>query len=218
MRRARDRKGRFLPRGRASNPRRRRRRSNPVANPRRRRYTMPRKRHSVRAYTRRGAYVRRHMSNPYRRRRYRRNPDIRALMSRPNIETAAYTVGGMVGTPFIEGFLVRMLPAEIAGNMLGKYVVKLGAAFGASWVAELAISKRAGQAVLIGGLAYTAMGLAQDLGLFKLLGVGNAATATPSTGKYLQSQRLLGRYPAMGTYETPITAGTPNRLDPAGRF
>ena len=222
---ARDSRGRFIRRRRtvaaSAKPVRRRTvaaSAEPVRRRRKRRYTMPRKYHYVRAHHRRGTFVRAHMSNPYfrRRRRYRRNPDFFGF-AMPDLKTVGYTVAGVAGTPFVEG-----LVSGTVINTLGvqdktmrtvvTYALKLASAYGISYAVGMFAGREAKTAALIGGLSYVGVSALSDLGLLP----GAKVSTASSTGRYLAAQPLLGAYsPKIGS---AVTAFAPGRLQPASRF
>src|SRR5262245_7492259 len=101
--------------GKSTMARRRRRRHN-SANPRRRRRYNP---------------IANLMGNRRRRRRsYRRNPPNGAIdvlgIKLPGMQSIAMGTVGFLGPPIIEGYVGPMLPANIAGNQGGRYLVKIG--------------------------------------------------------------------------------------------
>lgn len=217
----RDSKGRFIKRASAGSTRKRRTttrrkrtyRRNPVAaaaNPRRRRrsYSAPKR------------------TRTRRRRSYRRNPamGLKQIFAKPTLKTVGFAVIGFAGTPMLTGFINRFLPANIVGNRWGGYAVKAGSAWALSLAASMVANKEAQRAVLVGGLAYTAMGIIQDF--FPVL-LGGTAPATEGAGRYLAAagkQPLLAGARGMGEYMRPgtmggsITATTASRLDPGNRF
>lgn len=207
---ARDVRGRFLPRHSRAVP--------TVRRHKKRHYTMPRKRHVVRAHYRKGTHVRRHMSNPYirRRRHYRRNPALFGL-ELPNLQTIGYTVAGVAATPFVEGFVQKSLISSLGvtdktATTAINYAVKIASAYGVSYAIGLFAGREAKNAALIGGLAYVGVSALSDLGL---LPAGSSAAAKPAAGRYLSAQPLLGAYRPMGSF---VTAATPSRLQPQSRF
>lgn len=162
---------------------------------------------------RRYAYV----SNPRRRRSYRSNPigGLKTIFAKPTLKNVGFAVVGIAGTPMLTGFLNRYLPAAITSNKWGAYAVKAGSAYGLSLIAGKVAGKDAERSVLIGGLAYVALGLISDF-FPTLLGTG---TVSAGTGRYLKKQPLLASYMNQkGAFAGAITAGAPSRLDPAGRF
>lgn len=185
-----------------------------------RHYTMPRKRHVVRAHHRRGTHVRRHMSNPYfrRRRRYRRNPVLFGL-ELPNIQTVGYTVAGVAATPFVEGFVQKNLIDSLelsdkTAKTVVNYAVKVASAYGVSYAIGMFAGGEAKKAALIGGLAYVGVSALSDLGLLPTSSEAKKEVK-PAAGRYLSAQPLLGAYRPMGSF---VTAATPSRLQPQSRF
>src|SRR4029450_5037093 len=108
--------------GKSTMARRRRRRRNP-AHPRRRRRYNP---------------IANLMGNRRRRRSYRRNPpnggqlDILGVKF-PGLQSVAMGTVGFLGPPIIEGYLGPMLPANIARNQGGRYLIKIGSSLGLGW-------------------------------------------------------------------------------------
>ena len=140
----------------------------------------------------------------------------KSIFAKPTLKNVGFAVVGLAGTPMVTGFLSKYLPSMIVGNRWGMYAVKAASAYGLSFGVEKIAGREAGRSVLIGGLAYVAMGAIQDF--FPTL-LGGGATM----GRYLRS---TGKQPllaggGMGQYlgtRGAITATTPTRLDPAGRF
>jgi len=166
-----------------------------VANPRRRRRTY-------------------HAAPKRRRRSYRRNPSILGVSYDKSIlRSVGFTVVGVAGTPFLEGFLQNTIVKTIGVTdptiqKVLNYGLKVGSAFGVSWGVKQVAGRDAGRYALVGGLAYVAVAAIRDL-FPTLLGSG--------TGKYLSAQPLLGRYqtPRLGGN---ITRFTPERLRPQTRM
>lgn len=130
-------------------------------------------------------------------------------LNAPTIRTVGYTVAGMVGTPFVEGFASGFLPLAVTGNKLGSYAVKIASALAVGFAAGKILGREAGRAAYIGGAAYIAVSAIKEF--FPAL-----APAGGGTGEYLgqQNQPLLGEY--LGN--SPITKGIPDRLQPGSRF
>lgn len=205
----RDSKGRFLKRSsarRVSRPRRAAKRTRRAVavliNPRKRR-----------TYRR----------NPVRvARRYRRNPGVRSIFSADSMSKVGYAALGIWGVPVVAGAINYVLPATInsmiSTNPIMKIALKGASAFGLYWVADKFISKKAGEFVLVGGLAYLALSVVNEF--------APAAMNPFGMGRYIGGagkQPLLagaagaGRYLAPGM-RGPITANTSARLSPASRF
>lgn len=143
-------------RGRKATSRRRRARRNPfpvagiAVNPRRRRrrtYTMRRNKRGVYAAT-----------NPRRRKRYgrrraRRNPAVLGVML-PPIQMIAWGAAGFLAPPMVEAQLNKFLPAEITGNTLGRYAVKIGSVIGLTWLTKAVLGTKEAFPVALGGSLY----------------------------------------------------------------
>ena len=153
------------------------------------------------------------ISNPRRkaRRRYRRNPafTLGGLFSQKNLRTVGFTVVGIAGTPFVEGFINNLVVKTIGVTdpTLSKvlnYGVKIGSAYGVSFVVQQVAGREAGRLAFVGGLAYVAVSAIRDF-FPALLGTG------------VGHQPLLGRYSASNV-SSFITARAPARLRPETRF
>lgn len=147
----------YRKRGRKATSRRRRARRNPfpvagiAVNPRRRRrraktYTMRR--------NKRGVYA---ASNPRRRRggrrRARRNPAVLGV-TLPPIQMIAWGAAGFLAPPMVENQINKFLPAEITGNTLGRYAVKIGSVIGLTWLTKAVLGVREAFPVALGGSLY----------------------------------------------------------------
>ena len=207
-------KGRFVKRVAAKATRRR---SVRRAAPRR----VSRSRRRVSASRRRGSVIRapRHsviLTNPRRRRRsYRRNPAILSKLglSNPTLKVVGFTVGGMVGTPFVEGFAQTVIPASISSTKIGSYAVKLASALAVSFAVGKVFGREAGRSAFIGGASYIAVQAFREF-------VPGVLPATSGTGYYLGQahQPLLGEYQPRGVGQTQIMQGVPDRLQVGSRF
>ena len=217
MRLKRDSKGRFLKRHRSNpvNPPKRHRRRHAAAYHPRRRHArhnpyLAANRPRRRRHARRNPYL---AANPRRRRhRARSNPgfSIQALgLNTPTLKTAGYTVIGVAGTPFLEGFIRPVIPATWLTNPLARYAVKIASAIGVGFLVKQIFGVEAGKAALVGGLAYIGTGAIQEF--FPTL-------LAPSMGRYLPPARM-GAQPLLGNgMSSAITARVPERLNPANRF
>lgn len=151
-------------------------------------------------------------ANPPRRRRrsYRKNPTriFGKFFSMPTLRAVGFTVLGVTATPFIEGFVFRMLPAQFQNKWV-RYAVQIGSVWGVGTLTGRFFGKEAGRAAYIGGAAYVGLGLIREF----FPGV----LGTNALGRYtgVGAQPLIGAYPGMGTF---ATAGAPERLQPSSRF
>src|SRR5262245_22232233 len=181
--------------------RRRRRRANPIANPRRRR-----RRYNPIA----------NLGNR-RRRRHRRNPpngergglDVLGVKF-PAMQSIAYGTVGFLGPPIIEGYVSPFLPAGITTSVGGRYVVKVGSVVALAWVTDAMMGRQAALKVAMGGGIYLAASLVNDF-MPQMFG-----TAQPRASYYprLAAQPLLGDYGRSAS----MTASAPARLQPQNRY
>lgn len=152
-----------------------------------------------------------------RRRRSRRsyigNPSFQSIFAKATLKNVGFAVIGLAGTPMAAGFIQRYLPSGIATNRWAGYAIKAGSAWGLSYVTGKVAGKEASRAVLVGGLAYVALGLIQDF-FPQILSLGSSV----GTGRYLQRQPNLAEYPRLSGARGVMTASTPSRLQSAGRF
>lgn len=146
------------------------------------------------------------------RRRYRRNPNILSSfgLNTPMIKTVGFTVVGVAGTPFLEGFINPFIPATWKTSRVTAYAVKIASALGVGFVVKQLFGGEAAKAATAGGLAYVGVGAIREFAP-GLIGSGTGTT----TQKYLSSQPNLGLYPGLGSY---MTADTPDRLRPETRY
>jgi len=193
--------------------RRRRRRLSASRRPRVRAVRMRRKQALVITNPRRR---RRSYGVTRRRRHYRRNPGLSLRgfgFDKPTLRAVGFTVLGVAGAPFIEGFANQFIPASITSNKFGNYAVKIASALGLSFAAKKVFGAEAGKMVFVGAGAMIAVSALRDFvpGVF-----GGALPSAAGTG----AQPMLGEYPqvpmrGMGSY---ITDGIPDRLRPESRF
>jgi hypothetical protein len=150
--------------------------------------------------------------NP-RHRRARRNPglSLRGLgFDGSMLKTVGFTVLGVIGTPFVEGFASKFLPATITTNKLGNYAIKIASVFGLGFVAKKTLGQQASNAVFIGGAAYVALALMKDF-MPQLMPV-----STPIAVSGAGMQPLIGEY--FGGTGSYLTDREPDRLRPESRF
>lgn len=122
------------------------------------------------------------------------------------LKDSAYVVGGVIGTPFLEGFVNQFVPASITSNMIGKYAVRIASALGLSFIAGKLLGKEGGKLVAIGGFAYVGVSALKDF-------VPSVFGTTGLSGMGYQPR--LGLYPGFGSR---VTAQIPDRLRPESRF
>lgn len=131
-------------RGRKANaPRRKARRNFPMAglvyNPRKRRNPKRRRHHAK--------------HNARRRHSARRNPALLGV-TLPPVQMIAFGAGGFLGTPMVEGFINKFLPASITASTLGRYAVKIGTVLGLTYLVKTFLSNKEAFPVAMGGSMY----------------------------------------------------------------
>lgn len=173
----------------------------------------------VRSFKRNKGGRRRYRRNSYplagvvanKRRRYRRNPGESgtAIMGfkLPPVQSVLYAGGGLVGTPIVEGFLSRYLPAELMTNVVGKYAVRIAAVLGLTWIAKAVLGREAAKMVGIGGGAYVVVQAVREFAPGFIPGMSAYASmgSYSPMGRLMASPRSLGA-PAWGAQNTVNSA------------
>lgn len=135
---------------------RRRARRNPmplgglVVNPRRKR---SRRRTYNMKKSRSGAYTYNPRRRKSHRRRARRNPAVLGV-ALPPLNMIAWGTGGFIAPPMVEGFINKFLPAEVTGNTLGRYAVKIGSVLALTYLTKHVLGPREAFPVALGGSLY----------------------------------------------------------------
>jgi hypothetical protein len=138
--------------GKKNSPKRRRARKNPfpggglMINPRKR--AMKNRRHR----SRRNPIVTRH-ARRVARRTARRNPAFLGV-ALPPINMIAWGAGGFIGTPMVESYINRFMPAEVTSNVLGRYAVKIATVLGLTYLVKHVLSAKEAFPVALGGSLY----------------------------------------------------------------
>lgn len=97
--------------------------------------------------------------NPHHKRRssrrtsMRRNPAILGV-TLPPITMLAWGAGGFLATPMLEGFVSKFVPAQITGNVLGRYAMKVASVLGLTWLTKTIMSNKEAFPVALGGSLY----------------------------------------------------------------
>jgi hypothetical protein len=105
-----------------------------------------------RTYRRAKAAVQRYKT---RRRAKREGRSVNILgINLPPLETILYTGVGIIGTPMVEGFASRFLPAELTTSTVGRYALKVAAVLGLTWGAKTLLGVNEAKAIAAGGGAY----------------------------------------------------------------
>lgn len=178
----RDSKGRFVKTSRKRNP----------ANPRRK-ARVSSKRRSARKSTRRNSWPVGGRVVRSSRGRMQRNAKVLGVEI-PGLEKVAWTGAGFLAPPMIEGALTRLVPAEWYASDLGRYAMKGGAVFAASWVARRFVGRAAGNWVTLGGMLYIGVSLLNDY-VPQFMG----GTAAPMAAAVASSAETMGRYVPLGS-------------------
>lgn len=182
--------------GKKNSPRRRRRaRRNPIPGgglminrPRRRRTYHMKK-------NRRGTYV----HNPKHRRRHaRRNPAVLGV-ALPPLNMIAWGAGGFIGTPMVEGYLTRFLPAEITTSVLGRYAVKIGTVLGLTYLVKQVLGAKEAFPVALGGSLYVVTSAINEF----IPQLTQAPAPAPAVSAYRQGMIATG----IGAYRTGMIKG-----------
>lgn len=211
-------------RGRKSSPRRRRAKKNytsagMLVNPRRRR----RARRSIAAHRRRG--VARRVTRRARR-HYARNPQLLGF-TMPAISDVLFTAAGMIAPPMVTTYVMKnFIPAAYQASRPVYYAVKAASVLIPSYVVRRFVSPRAGNLVLLGGVASLAIDLIKEfapgvipgLGAQPFLGFYENVPMRPSLGGGMGRYLGPGNQGAGSRAPSQMIVSTPDRLDPANRF
>jgi uncharacterized membrane protein len=102
---------------------------------------------------------RRAKRNPHHKRRtsrrhsMRRNPALLGV-TLPPIAMLAWGAGGFLAAPMLEGFVSKFVPAQITGNVLGRYAMKVASVLGLTWLTKTIMSNKEAFPVALGGSLY----------------------------------------------------------------
>jgi hypothetical protein len=66
----------------------------------------------------------------------------------------AWGAGGFLATPMLEGFVSKFVPAQITGNVLGRYAMKVASVLGLTWLTKTIMSNKEAFPVALGGSLY----------------------------------------------------------------
>lgn len=94
-----------------------------------------------------------HKRRASRRHSMRRNPAILGV-TLPPIVMLAWGAGGFLATPMLEGFVSKFIPAQITGNVLGRYAMKIASVLGLTWLTKTIMSNKEAFPVALGGSLY----------------------------------------------------------------
>ena len=129
-----------------------------------------------------------------RRRAYRRNPSMFGgglFGNLPALQTVLFTGVGFVGTPIVEGFATRIIPATITGNTFGKYAVRIASVIGVTFLVKTLIGSAEAKPVAVGGGLYVATTAIAEFAPGIVPGLsGFAPGLTPGLGAYARPTGL----------------------------
>lgn len=94
-----------------------------------------------------------HKRTKSRRHTMRRNPALLGV-TLPPIAMLAWGAGGFLATPMLEGFVSKFVPAQISGNVLGRYAMKVASVLGLTWLTKTIMSNKEAFPVALGGSLY----------------------------------------------------------------
>jgi hypothetical protein len=195
----------------------------------------PRKRRTRRKATVKHIVNRRVTRRKTRRARsYRHNPPTARSVNLfgfqlPPLEAVAAVGAGFVAAPVVTSFVSGYIPDSIKANPVGQWALKIAGALGPGFAVRKFVSRSFGNNMLIGGGAALVLdavrtfapGMIPGLGYQPMLGAyyrpGQANrglrgyTTSPNTGQPFQAS-------AGSLQMSKILMGTPDRLQPTGRF
>lgn len=163
--------------GKKNSPKRKRARRNPIPggglmiNPRT--YHMKR--------NKRGVYVHHKRKHNPKRRHARRNPAFLGV-ALPPINMIAWGAGGFIGTPMVESYINRFMPAEVTSSVLGRYAVKIGTVLGLTYLVKHVLSAKEAFPVALGGSLYVVTSAVNEF--VPQLTAAPAPTTTPTVKAY----------------------------------
>lgn len=157
---------------------------------------------------------RRAKHNPHHKRRtsrrhsIRRNPAILGV-ALPPIAMLAWGAGGFLAAPMLEGFVSKFVPAQITGNTLGRYAMKIASVLGLTWLTKTIMSNKEAFPVALGGSLYVIVSAVNEfVPQLTQLPTGQQA-GIPSVNAYRSS--MVGAYRG-GMIATGVGAYTGNRM------
>lgn len=104
----------------------------------------------------------------------------------PTLQTVLFTGVGFVGTPIVEGFATRFIPATITSTTIGKYAVRIAAVIGVTFLVKTLIGSAEAKPVAVGGGLYVATTAIAEF----------APGVIPGLGAYTRPTRNLSAYAA----------------------
>jgi len=148
------------------------------------------------------------------------------------MDALLFTGLGLIVPAQVSAQLFKMIPDSVAKNADGTtsqpvaWLVKTASVVGPSLAVRKFVSQRAGDYMLIAGLAALALDAVRTFAPGVLPAIPGTVGFQPLLGEYYGGNPGLGAYftgngqgaPRGSTGLTRILANTPDRLDPAGRF
>lgn len=107
-------------------------------------------------------------------------------ISFPGLNTVLPAGVGFVAPPILEGFLRPMLPAALAGNIAGRYLVKGVSVLGTSLLARAVTSRQTAKLVAMGGVLYIFASAWMDFVQPYLSGIGAGAGSAAALSAYVR--------------------------------
>jgi len=121
---------------------------------------------------------------------YKRNPSIMGFnFSLPPIKQMAYGAAGFMGTPMLESFVNKYLPASITASPIGRYAVKIGCVIGLSYLAKTVLGREEAKTVAMGGGTYVVVSAINEFVVPQITSIGSYGRSTP-LGSYSRSNGL----------------------------
>jgi len=143
-----------------------------------------------------------------RRHSMRRNPAILGV-TLPPITMLAWGAGGFLAAPMLEGFVSKFVPAQITGNVLGRYAMKVASVLGLTWLTKTIMSNKEAFPVALGGSLYVIVSAVNEFvpQLTQLPSGQTAGIPLPGTNAYRSN--MVKAYRG-GMIATGVGAYTPN--------
>lgn len=111
----------------------------------------------------------------------------------PPVNMILWGAGGFVGTPMVENYLVRFMPAEIMSNPLGRYAVKIATVLGLTYLVKHVLSAKEAFPVALGGSLYVVNSAINEF-VPQLTQAPSAAVSAYRTGMINAYNKGVGAY------------------------
>lgn len=151
-----------------------------------------------------------HKRRTSRRHSMRRNPAILGV-TLPPIAMLAWGAGGFLAAPMLEGFVSKFVPAQITGNVLGRYAMKVASVLGLTWLTKTIMSNKEAFPVALGGSLYVIVSAVNEFvpQLTQLPVATSSGIPVPGTNAYRSG--MIKAYRG-GMIATGVGAYTPGRM------